>query len=74
MAVNRTSKAKGKILDLPANAPTIGTADNGTTGTDASIAFTAPSTATGGPIITLLYLILVLLLVLVQAVQLLYQD
>ena len=50
MAVNRTSKAKGKVVDIPANAPTIGAATDGGDGSSASVAFTAPSTTTGGPI------------------------
>lgn len=50
MAVNRTSKAKGKVVDIPANAPTIGAATDSNDGSSASVAFTAPSTTTGGPI------------------------
>jgi len=50
MAVNRTSKAKGKVVDIPANAPTIGTPTDAGDGTTANVAFTAPSTSTGGPI------------------------
>lgn len=49
MAIDRTSK-KGKVLDIPANAPTIGTPTDAGDGTTANVAFTAPSTATGGPI------------------------
>ena len=49
MSVNRTSN-KGKVLDIPANAPTIGTPTDAGDGTTANVAFTAPSTATGGPI------------------------
>jgi hypothetical protein len=52
MAVNRTSKAKGKVVDIPANAPTIGTPTDAGDGTTANVAFTAPSTSTGGPIFT----------------------
>jgi hypothetical protein len=50
MAVNRTSKARGKVLDIPANAPTIGTPTDAGDGFTANVAFTAPSTSTGGPI------------------------
>ena len=50
MATNRVSPKKGKVVDIPANAPTIGTASDGGTGTTATVAFTAPSTSTGGPI------------------------
>jgi len=39
MAINRTSKARGKIIDVP-TAPTIGAATAG--GESASVAFTAP--------------------------------
>jgi hypothetical protein len=50
MATGRVSKVKGKILDIPANAPTIGTASPG--GASASVAFTPPAdTSVGGPIL-----------------------
>jgi hypothetical protein len=56
MASGRLSKVKGKILDIPANAPTIGTATDSADadGGKVSVAFTAPSTATGGPIFSYL--------------------
>ena len=50
MATGNVNPKAGKILDLPSNAPTIGTASDGGTGTSATVAFTAPSTAVGGPI------------------------
>lgn len=50
MAVNRTSKARGKIIDIPGNAPTVGAATDLANGGGATVAFTAPSTDTGGPI------------------------
>ena len=48
MATGQTSPKTGKVVDIPANAPTIGTATAG--GGSASVTFTAPSTSTGGPI------------------------
>lgn len=48
MATGQTSPKRGKILDIPANAPTIGTA-TASTGS-ASVPFTAPSTSVGGPV------------------------
>jgi hypothetical protein len=50
MAINRISPKKGKVVDIPANAPTIGTPTAGAA--SVSVAFTAPSTSTGGPIQT----------------------
>jgi len=50
MAVNRTSPRIGKILDIPASPPTSVTATDLVSGGGVSVAFTAPSTATGGPI------------------------
>jgi hypothetical protein len=50
MATNRTSPKKGKVLDIPANAPTIGTPTAGAA--QISVAFTAPSSDIGGPIQT----------------------
>jgi hypothetical protein len=50
MAVNRTSPSGSKIIDIPANAPTIGAATDLATGGGATVAFTAPSTTVGGPI------------------------
>lgn len=49
MAVNRTSPSGSKIIDIPANAPTIGAATE-TGGGNATVAFTAASTAVGGPV------------------------
>lgn len=48
MAINRISPKKGKVVDIPADAPTIGTATAGAS--QVSVAFTAPSTTVGGPI------------------------
>jgi len=48
MASGRVSKIKGKILDIPVNAPTIGTPTAGEL--SASVAFTAPDTSVGGPV------------------------
>jgi hypothetical protein len=50
MASGRVSKVKGKVIDIPGNPPTIGTATAGSGSAD--IPFTAPSTSTGGPIFT----------------------
>lgn len=50
MASGRVSKVKGKVVDIPANAPTIGTATDSEAGGTVSVAFTAPSTTPGGPI------------------------
>lgn len=50
MATGQTSPKRGKVIDIPANAPTIGTAvDLALTG-QVSVPFTAGSTATGGPV------------------------
>lgn len=48
MASGRVSKVKGKVLDIPANAPTINTVTGGNA--KATISVTAGSTATGGPV------------------------
>jgi hypothetical protein len=48
MATNSVSPKKGKVVDIPANAPTIGTPTAGAS--QVSVAFTEPSTSTGGPI------------------------
>lgn len=48
MASGQASPKVGKVIDIPANAPTIGTVTVGAT--TASVPFTAPSTDTGGPI------------------------
>lgn len=50
MATGSVSAKVGKILDIPANAPTIGTATDLVNGGGATVTFTAPSTAVGGPI------------------------
>ncbi len=51
MASGQVSPKRGKIVDLPIYAPTIGTATDGGNGTSANVAFTAPaSTTPGGPI------------------------
>ena len=50
MAINRVSPRIGKVVDIPGNAPTIGTATDLAGDGKVSVAFTAPSTATGGPI------------------------
>jgi len=50
MASGRVSKVKSKVLDIPANAPTIGTVTGGNA--KATITVTAGSTSTGGPIFT----------------------
>jgi hypothetical protein len=48
MATGQASPKTGKVVDIPANAPTIGTATAGTG--SVSVAFTAPSTSVGGPV------------------------
>jgi hypothetical protein len=49
MATSSVSPKRGKVIDIPANAPTIGTATDGNE--SASITFTAISdTTTGGPV------------------------
>jgi len=51
MAVNNASPKRGKVVDIPANAPTIGTATDAELSSGAvTVAYTAGSTATGGPI------------------------
>jgi hypothetical protein len=50
MAVNRTSPSGSRIIDIPASPPTSVTATDLVSGGGVSVAFTAPSTATGGPI------------------------
>jgi hypothetical protein len=50
MATGQASPKVGKVIDIPANAPTIGTAADAATGGAASVPFTAGSTTTGGPI------------------------
>jgi hypothetical protein len=52
MATGRVSKVKGKVVDIPAGPPTIGTATAGPE--SASIAFTADSSGKGGPIFSYL--------------------
>ena len=48
MASGQVSPKVGKVIDIPANAPTIGTATAGVS--SASVAFTAGSTSVGGPV------------------------
>ena len=48
MATGQASPKAGKVVDIPANAPTIGTATAGSE--SASVTFTAGSTTTGGPV------------------------
>jgi hypothetical protein len=48
MAINRTSPKKGKVVDIPDAAITIGTPTAGDA--SVSVAFTASSPATGGPV------------------------
>ena len=48
MASGQVSPQVGKVVDIPANAPTIGTVT--ASGGSASVPFTAPSTSVGGPI------------------------
>jgi hypothetical protein len=50
MATGQVSPKRGKVIDIPANAPTIGTAADAVTGGAVSVPFTAGSTATGGPV------------------------
>jgi hypothetical protein len=50
MATGQASPKRGKVIDIPANAPTIGTATDAATGGTVSVPFTAGSTATGGPV------------------------
>jgi hypothetical protein len=50
MATGQASPKVGKVVDIPANAPTIGTATDLVTDGKISVTFTAPSTTTGGPI------------------------
>ena len=50
MAAGSVSPKMGKIVDIPDQTVTIGTATDGGTGTTASVAFTAGSVATGGPV------------------------
>lgn len=50
MAIGQASPKVGKVIDIPTNAPTIGTATDDGTGTGANVAFTAPSTSIGGPV------------------------
>lgn len=51
MAVNNASPKSGKVVDIPANAPTIGAAtDAGALNGAVTVAYTAGSTTTGGPI------------------------
>lgn len=50
MASGQVSPKRGKVVDIPANAPTIGTATDLATNGNVSVAFTAASTTTGGPI------------------------
>ena len=50
MATGQASPKRGKVVDIPANAPTIGTATDSALGGKVSVAFTAASTTTGGPI------------------------
>ena len=48
MASGQVSPKRGKVVDIPANAPTSVTATAGAS--SASVAFTAPNTSTGGPV------------------------
>ena len=50
MATGQASPKAGKVIDIPANAPTIGTATDSAAGGTVSVPFTAGSTTTGGPI------------------------
>ena len=50
MASGQVSPKRGKVVDIPANAPTIGTATDLEQDGKVSVTFTAPSTTTGGPI------------------------
>ena len=48
MATGQVSPKVGKVIDIPANAPTIGTATAGVN--SATVTYTAGSTTTGGPV------------------------
>ena len=50
MATGSVSPKAGKILNIPDQTVTIGTATDGGTGTTVSVPFTAGSVATGGPV------------------------
>lgn len=50
MATGSVSPKAGKIVDIPDQTITIGTATDGGTGTTVSVTFTAGSVATGGPV------------------------
>lgn len=50
MATGSVSPKTGKIVNIPDQTVTIGTATDGGIGTTASVAFTAGSVATGGPV------------------------
>jgi hypothetical protein len=50
MATGSVSPKTGKILNIPDQTVTIGTATDGGTGTTVSVPFTAGSVATGGPV------------------------
>ena len=50
MATGSVSPKRGKILDIPDQTVTIGTATDGGDGVSASVPFTAGSVATGGPV------------------------
>lgn len=50
MATGSVSPRTGKVVDIPANAPTIGTPTDGGDGTTALVAYTAADTSIGGPI------------------------
>lgn len=50
MATGSVSPKRGKVVDIPANAPTIGTATDAVTGGTVSVPFTAGSTEIGGPV------------------------
>jgi hypothetical protein len=50
MATGQASPKVGKVIDIPGNPPTIGTAADTAAGGTVSVPFTAGSTATGGPV------------------------
>lgn len=50
MATGQASPKVGKVIDIPANAPTIGTATDLNADGQVSVPFTAGSTTTGGPV------------------------
>jgi hypothetical protein len=50
MATGQVSPKVGKVIDIPANAPPIGTATDLNTDGAVTVAFTAGSTTTGGPV------------------------